>query len=275
MSCAACAAPLTGNNPACGACFGPHYCGDDCAAAHAEAHAADCARVSEAIDAASYCDDAACARCGAPAPATSCPACAAAAWCGPLCLAADRRAHEAACRDMCAAKFEALFFAASAGHEDAAYNVAVAYESGLFNVTPDAREAAAWFAAAAGAGSARAAFQLGVYAKTGRGAPADDAEAFAWFARAAEGGHVMARYNAGVALENGAGAPRDLAAAAECFAFVAQNSDDATLARLAARRLAACTGGGSPASARSPAGGAGFAGGGGGGGGGGARAPRR
>jgi TPR repeat protein len=253
MSCVACGAPHGGFvSIKCPECQGPHYCSLTCRIAHASVHAGECALIVDAIARAGAVDDAACARCaralggGASLPGgapTACDACQSVVWCGPMCAAAGRDAHAAACADLCASKFEALYAAACAGHEEAAYNVATVYTEGLYGVGRDLGEAAGWFAAAADAGSAPAAFQLALAFKTGRGLAVNDAESFKWFARAAEAGHVLARFNAGVQLEKGQGVPADAAAAAECYGAVYQRATedgDAALARLAYRRLEAC-----------------------------------
>jgi TPR repeat protein len=216
---------------------------------HAPNHVDDCIRIASAVEAASYCESSACARCHVDLVENvfpniiTCDACSAVVWCGSMCAAADRHTHEEHCVSLSAGKFESMLFAASSGHEDAAYNIGVVYESGMFGIVPDEREAARWFGAAAEAGSPRAAFQLGIFYKTGRVFPIDDRESFAWFCIAAEGGHVLARFNAGVQLEKGLGVGKDVLTAAECFAAVVKQSEedgDIALGRIARRRYEAC-----------------------------------
>jgi hypothetical protein len=82
--------------------------------------------------------------------------------------------------------------AAQQGLPDAAFNVAVMYDSG--RGTPhNAVEAALWYAAAAAAGNRRAAYNLGQLYEHGQGVPANPAMARAWYRRAAGQGVTAAR----------------------------------------------------------------------------------
>ena len=103
---------------------------------------------------------------------------------------------------------------------------------------PDFRKATDYFLRGAAAGSADAAYSLGVLYHNGRGVDHNDHEAVGWFKQAAEADNVPGMVEYAIMLFNGEGVLRDEAAAARWFLKAAQRNNPVAQNR-AARLLAA------------------------------------
>ncbi|KAG5187526.1 hypothetical protein JKP88DRAFT_288144 [Tribonema minus] len=114
--------------------------------------------------------------------------------------------------------------AAAKGHAEALWLVGRCYYEGR-GAAQNYTEAAAWFdrlweectAGAAGRGSAKGQFYLGVLNEYGYGVPKDTKRAIAWHLRAARQGLPESDYHLGLMHAFGRGFTRDLAAAATHF----------------------------------------------------------
>jgi len=112
----------------------------------------------------------------------------------------------------------------------------------------DFDKAVAIWREAAGRGSARAQYRLGVAYRSGRGAAQDNAKAASWFGKAAEGGDRDAQYALGKLYENGLGVERNRSRAMELIGLAARSGHGeakASLERIAqSRSIAFATAGG-------------------------------
>lgn len=108
------------------------------------------------------------------------------------------------------------------GNVDAQFNLGAIYEAGLGG-TADPKEAARWYAMAAGQGDPRAQYNLGVMFAEGRGLSQDDTRAAIWWRRAAEQSHGKAQYNLGVLYWTGRGLPKDVEQARSWFRRASAN----------------------------------------------------
>ena len=102
--------------------------------------------------------------------------------------------------------------AAGAGDAQAAFDLGLLYDLGN-GVPESAATAFHWFRRAAEAGLGEAAFNVGVMYDSGRGAPLDRTKAAIWYARAATLGEARAAFNLGQLYEFGEGVPQNRAAA--------------------------------------------------------------
>jgi tetratricopeptide (TPR) repeat protein len=118
--------------------------------------------------------------------------------------------------------------AAQAGDAQAAFDLGLLYDLGE-GVTPSAETAFRWYRRAAAAGLATAAFNVAVMYDSGRGAPSDRAQAAVWYARAAAMGEARAAYNLGLLYEAGEGVPRNSAAAIAWYGVAAASIPEASL----------------------------------------------
>lgn len=102
---------------------------------------------------------------------------------------------------------------AAAGSAGAAFGLGLLADLGL-GQGRDAATALRWYLEAAGRGLPVAQFNVGVMLDAGSGVSADPSAAAIWYARAAANGHPRARYNLGLLYESGTGVTRnpDLAA---------------------------------------------------------------
>ena len=130
-----------------------------------------------------------------------------------------------------------LFEAAAAhNHPGALYNLGViSIES---QAAPDFAAAVTFFRRAADAGSADAAYSLGILYRQGRGVERDDRQAVSWFKRAADEGNIFALVEYGIMAFNGAGMTADESIAARAFLKAAQKNNPVAQNR-AARLLVA------------------------------------
>jgi hypothetical protein len=102
--------------------------------------------------------------------------------------------------------------AAEQGNADAAFDLAVMYESAQ-GVGQDYLEAAHWYHTAAEHGSHIAQLSLGRMYASGRGVPRDQAEAARWYRKAADLGLASAQYELSLAYSRGLGVAADQVAA--------------------------------------------------------------
>jgi hypothetical protein len=107
--------------------------------------------------------------------------------------------------------------AAQAGDATAAFDIGLLNDLGD-GVPENATTAFQWYRRAAEAGLAAGQFNVGVMYDSGRGVPCDRAEAALWYARAAAQGHPRAAFNLGQLYETGDGVPRNPAVAAAWYA---------------------------------------------------------
>ena len=126
--------------------------------------------------------------------------------------------------------------AAAKDHPGALYNLGVmSIEQAA---APDFPKAVVLFKRASDAGSADAAYSLGVLYKQGRGVGQDDAEALKWFRRAADENNVPSMIEFAIMAFNGQGMKPDEALAARYFLKAAQRNNPVAQNR-AARLLVA------------------------------------
>ncbi len=112
----------------------------------------------------------------------------------------------------------------------------------------DFKKAVSIWRKAAGRGSARAQYRLGVAYRAGRGTKQDNAKAALWFEKAAKGGDRDAQYALGKLYESGNGVKRDRARAMELIGLASRSGHQeakASLERIArSRSIAYATAGG-------------------------------
>ena len=100
--------------------------------------------------------------------------------------------------------FKEFLKAATAGHADSQFNIALMYERGI-GVGKDEREAFVWYARSAEQGNAAAQFNLGVLYEHGRGTTVDFSKANEWYRKAAVQGDALAMGNLGMLYLRGDG----------------------------------------------------------------------
>lgn len=100
--------------------------------------------------------------------------------------------------------FEEFLAAATAGHADSQFNVALMYEQGI-GVGKDEKEALAWYEKSATQGNSAAQFNLGVLYENGRGTMVDFAKANEWYRKASVLGDPLAIGNLGMLYLRGNG----------------------------------------------------------------------
>lgn len=122
-----------------------------------------------------------------------------------------------------------------AGDVEAANNVAVIHEYGLYGAEIDVVAAAEWLELAALAGHTESMAELGLCYELGCGVDVDDAVAMEWYVKAAEAGHVTAKYAVGEAFEEARGVPQSDAEACLWYYRAALEGDEDSLKAL--RRL--------------------------------------
>lgn len=126
--------------------------------------------------------------------------------------------------------------AATKNHPGALYNLGVLMVES--QAAPDFPKAIAFFKRASDAGSADAAYSLGVLYRQGRGVGRDDSEALTWFRKAADENNVPAMIEFAIMAFNGQGMKADEALAARYFLKAAQRNNPVAQNR-AARLLVA------------------------------------
>ena len=94
--------------------------------------------------------------------------------------------------------------AATAGHADSQFNLALMYEQGI-GVGKNEKEAVVWYGKAASQGNAAAQFNLGVLYENGRGTEVDFAKANEWYRKASAQGDALAIGNLGMLYMRGQG----------------------------------------------------------------------
>jgi len=104
--------------------------------------------------------------------------------------------------------YEEFLAAATAGHADSQFNVALMHEQGI-GVEKDEEAAVAWYAEAASQGHAAAQYNLGVLYENGRGTEIDFARANEWYRKAAVQGDALAIGNLGMLYVRGEGVRED------------------------------------------------------------------
>ena len=104
--------------------------------------------------------------------------------------------------------------AADAGDARGAFNVGVLNDQGK-GVAQSAAEALKWSRAAAEKGDVIAQFNLGLILAEGKGVPQDFTEAAKWYEQAANKKHALAQQNLATLYANGQGVEQDLGKAAE------------------------------------------------------------
>jgi TPR repeat protein len=100
--------------------------------------------------------------------------------------------------------FKEFLEAATAGHADSQFNVALMYEQGIV-VGKDEKEAFAWYSKSAAQGNAAAQFNLGVMYEHGRGTKVEFANANEWYRKASVQGDALAIGNLGMLYLRGDG----------------------------------------------------------------------
>jgi TPR repeat protein len=100
--------------------------------------------------------------------------------------------------------YKEFLAAATEGHADSQFNVALMYEKGI-GVGKDEKEAVVWYGRSASQGNAAAQFNLGVLYEHGRGTPVDFAKANEWYRKAAVQGDALAIGNLGMLYVRGQG----------------------------------------------------------------------
>jgi hypothetical protein len=133
--------------------------------------------------------------------------------------------------------------AARAGDAQAAFNLGLLYDLGD-GVAPSAATAIHWYKRAAEAGLGAAAFNVGVMYDSGRGVPLDRAKAAIWYARAAALGQPRAAFNLGQLYEYGDGVAKNIDAAEVWYGVAAVTIPEAAVkaSALAAEHPRAVTG---------------------------------
>jgi Sel1 repeat len=144
-----------------------------------------------------------------------------------------RGAHPEKSANAGLAWLQAAFYAG--GDIDAANNVAVVYEYGLYGVPIDVVLAAQWLERAALAGHTESMAELGLCYELGCGVLINDEMAMEWYVKAAEAGHVTAKYSVGEAFEEARGVPQSDAEACLWYYRAALEGDEDSLKAL--RRL--------------------------------------
>lgn len=99
--------------------------------------------------------------------------------------------------------------AAAQGHDKAAYNLGVIYETGRGGVPVDFSQAVRWYRISADAGYPPGQTNLGYLYETGEGLPKDVNQAANWYRKAADEGYPIAEANLGFYYVNGTGVARD------------------------------------------------------------------
>jgi len=110
---------------------------------------------------------------------------------------------------------------APAGSADAAYNLGVVYADGVL-VPLDYREAARWFRLSADMGDPRAMFDLGTLYDEGNGVKQSNEEALKWYRLSAERGFAPGQFNLGGIYEQGKGVTVDLVEAYKWYTLAAE-----------------------------------------------------
>jgi TPR repeat protein len=100
--------------------------------------------------------------------------------------------------------YKEFLAAATAGHTDSQFNVALMYEQGI-GVGKDEKEAVSWYAKAAAQGHPAAQYNLGVLYENGRGTEIDFAKANEWYRKASVQGDALAIGNLGMLYVRGQG----------------------------------------------------------------------
>jgi localization factor PodJL len=96
-------------------------------------------------------------------------------------------------------------------------------------VTKDPQAGAGWLLRAAEAGSAQAAFNVGVMYERGFVVERDSSRAVEWYRKAAEGNMPAAKHNLALLLRDGKGAPRDVKRAIELLQSAARQGMAASM----------------------------------------------
>jgi VWFA-related protein len=123
--------------------------------------------------------------------------------------------------------------AAGVGDVQAAYNLAVMYDTGQ-GVPQDYAKAATWYRKAADHGMAKAQFNLAVLYANGLGVPQDLGQAAAWYRRAADLEYAPAQFNLAVQYENGRGVAHDDTLAVSWYRKAAEHGYAPAMFNLAA-----------------------------------------
>ena len=100
--------------------------------------------------------------------------------------------------------FKEFLEAATAGHANSQFNLALMYEQGI-GVGKDEKEALVWYSKSATQGNAAAQFNLAVMYEHGRGTTVDFANANAWYRKASVQGDALAIGNLGMLYLRGDG----------------------------------------------------------------------
>lgn len=100
--------------------------------------------------------------------------------------------------------YQEFLAAATEGHADSQFNVALMYENGI-GIGKDEKEAVVWYGNAASQGHAAAQFNLGVLYENGRGTEVDFAKANEWYRKASLQGDALAIGNLGMLYVRGDG----------------------------------------------------------------------
>ena len=129
--------------------------------------------------------------------------------------------------------------AASAGHAESQFNLALMYEQGI-GVGKDEKEAVVWYGKSAAQGNAAAQFNLGVMYENGRGTKVDYAKANQWYRRASIQGDALAIGNLGMLYIRGDGVKENKVAGVALLMLSA--SRDQSPENHARRNLAATRG---------------------------------
>ncbi|MEA4838281.1 MAG: tetratricopeptide repeat protein [Rhodospirillaceae bacterium] len=116
-----------------------------------------------------------------------------------------------------------LTAAARAGEAEAAYELGIVYRDGL-GVPTDPAQAVRWFRKAAEQGLPRAHHQLGRMLERGEGAPKNPTEAAEWYEKAAQAGVAPAMFALGQLYRDGRGVAKNEEAAAGWFRAAAERN---------------------------------------------------
>ena len=122
------------------------------------------------------------------------------------------------------------------GDLDSAYETAVIYEYGKYDIDVDIYLAAKWFRGAAKAGHVESMAEYAMCLELGCGVEQSDTEALDWYQRAAELGHVTANYSVGEWFESARGGLPQSDTEAVLWYFKAASMGDED-SKLALRRL--------------------------------------
>ncbi len=135
--------------------------------------------------------------------------------------------------------FREFLGAATAGHADSQFNVALMYEQGI-GVGKDEKEALDWYEKSATQGNAAAQFNLGVLYENGRGTKVEFAKANEWYRKASVQGDPLAIGNLGMLYLRGNGVKEDKVVGVALLLLSA--SRDQSSANHAKQNLAAARG---------------------------------